>query len=227
MGGAHLKSIGITNQRHIKIATEGALYASVLSHGVSKELVILSDDAGQFNIAGLLHALCWIHAERNINKITACSAAQREAQKQVRSQIWDFYQELKKFKKKPSEQKHQTLTARFDEIFTQKTCFHTLNLALGRIHANKQELWLVLTRPEIPLHNNLRERDIRTFVKKRKISASTRSENGRLCRDTFISLKKTCQKLGISFRDFLRDRLWRNADIPPLPQIIRVASTAT
>ena len=221
----YLKSIGLTSQQHSKIATEGALYASVLSHGVSKNLVILSDDAGQFNIAGLLHALCWVHAERNINKIIAFSDAHREAQEHVRGQIWDFYQELKEFKTVPTEEKKDSLAARFDVIFTQKTCFQMLNLALRRIHHNKQELLVVLQRPEIPLHNNLRESDIRDFVKKRKISASTRSENGRQCRDTFLSLKKTCQKLGISFREFLRDRLLRQFSILPLPQIILAAST--
>ena len=40
----------------IKIATEGALLGSVLHHGLPKSLVIVSDDAGQFNI--LTHALC-------------------------------------------------------------------------------------------------------------------------------------------------------------------------
>ncbi len=223
---AYLKSIGIINPRHIKIATEGALYASALSHGISKELIILSDDAGQFKIAGLLHALCWVHAERNINKIIAFSDAHRAAQNQVRSEIWHFYQDLKEFKTAPREEKKSQLEARFDQIFTQKTCFITLNLALGRIHQNKPELLLVLQRPEIPLHNNLRESDIRDFVKKRKISASTRSENGRRCRDTFLSLKKTCQKLKISFRDFLRARLWKTAEIPPLPQIIRTTPMA-
>ena len=196
---AYLKSIGISNQRHLKIATEGALSASALRHGISKELIILSDDAGQFKIAGLLHALCWVHAERNINKIIAFSDAHREAQTQVRSEIWNFYQALKEFQTAPREEKKSQLEARFEQIFTQKTCVVTLNLALGRIHQNKPELLLVLQRSEIPLHNNLRESDIRDFVKKRKISASTRSENGRRCRDTFLSLKKTCQKLKISF----------------------------
>ena len=223
---AYLKSLGITTQRHLKIATEGALYASVLSHGVSQELIILSDDAGQFHIAGLLHALCWVHAERTIHKIIAFSDAHRAAQKQVRSEIWHFYQDLKEFKTAPLAEKKSQLEARFEQIFTQKTCFITLNLALGRLHQNKQELLLVLQRPEIPLHNNLRESDIRDFVKKRKISASTRSENGRRCRDTFLSLKKTCQKLKISFRDFLRARLWKTADIPPLPHIIRTTPMA-
>ena len=49
----YLKSIGISNQRHIKIATEGALSASALRHGISKELIILSDDAGQFKMGAI------------------------------------------------------------------------------------------------------------------------------------------------------------------------------
>ena len=82
----------------------------------------------------------------------------------------------------------------------------------------------MLERPEIPLHNNLSENDIRDYVKKRKISATTRSENGRQARDTFLSLKKTCQKLGLSFWDYLLDRLARQYHIPPLPLLIRAAA---
>ncbi len=221
---AYLKNISLTSERHIKIATEGALFGSILSHGVSPALVIMSDDAGQFNILGLLHALCWIHAERTINKLTPFMEAKREAQETVRKQIWDYYQELKAFKLAPSEEKKRELQEYFEAIFTQKTCFQSLNLALKRLHANKPELLLVLERPEIPLHNNVSENDIRDFVKKRKISASTRSELGRRCRDTFLSLKKTCQKLGISFRNFLYDRLSKKNTIAPLPELIRLAA---
>jgi len=78
--------------------------------------------------------------------------------------------------------------ARFDEIFTAQTCFATLNLALKRLHKNKSELLLVLERPDLALHNNLSEGDIREYVKRRKISGGTRSELGRRCRDTFASL---------------------------------------
>ncbi len=54
-----------------------------------------------------------------------------------------------------------------------KTCYQLLNNVLKRLKQNKAELLLVLTYPEIPLHNNLSERDIREYVKKRKISGST------------------------------------------------------
>jgi len=220
----HLRALGIATERHLRIVTEGALVASLLTHGVSPELVILSDDAGQFNVAGFLHALCWIHAERTIHTLLPFSDANRTAQAAVRDHIWRFYQDLKTFKRTPSEETKRTLGGRFDSIFTQTTCFHTLNLALTCLHANKHELLLVLERPEIPLHNNLSENDIRDYVKKRKISATTRSETGRAARDTFLSLKKTCQKLGLSFWHYLQDRLARSNHLPPLPVLIRTAA---
>jgi len=221
---AHLRTLGITTERHIRIATEGALVASLLHHGVAPELVILSDDAGQFQIAGFLHALCWVHAERTIHTLLPFSDANRAAQAAVRDQIWRFYQDLKIFKRTPGEETKRTLGERFDTIFTQNTCFQTLNLALKRLHDNKQELLLVLERPDIPLHNNLSENDIRDYVKKRKISATTRSEAGRAARDTFLSLKKTCQKLGLCFWHYLQDRLTRSNHLPPLPVLIRTAA---
>ena len=92
------------------------------------------------------------------------------------------------------------LRQRFDALFTQKTRYQTLNQLLRRLHNNKAELLLVLERPEIPLQTNDSELDIRDYVKKRKVSGGTRSDLGRQCRDTFISLKKTCPKLGLSIQ---------------------------
>lgn len=216
---AALASVGITRERHIRIATEGGLLGSVLEHGINPELVVVSDDAGQFNV--LLHALCWIHAERTIRKLVGFNDKHRQALEEIRTQIWDFYQDLKAYREAPSAEKKVALEARFDELFTTPTAFATLNQALTRLYNNKAELLLVLERPDIPLHNNTSERDIREYVKKRKISGSTRSESGRRCRDTFSSLKKTCRKLGISFWQFLKDRLRGRGAIPPLPQLIR------
>jgi len=221
---AHLRYLGITTERHVRIVTEGALVASLIRHGVSPELVILSDDAGQFQVAGFLNALCWIHAERTIHTLLPFSEANRAAQATVRDQIWHFYQDLKEFKSMPSEEQKLELENRFDAIFTRKTCFQPLNLALKRLHTNKPGLLRVLERPEIPLHNNLSENDIRDYVKKRKISATTRSDAGRAARDTFLSLKKTCQKLGLSFWHYLQDRLPRENRLPPLPLLIYSAA---
>lgn len=219
-----LAARNITQERHVRIATEGALLGSILEHGINPKLVVVSDDAGQFNI--LLHALCWIHAERTIKKLVGFNDAQRAALEEIRTQIWDFYKDLKSYREKPSRVQKTALEARFDEIFTTRTCFETLNQALKRLFDNKSELLLVLDRPDIPLHNNLSEGDIREFVKKRKVSGGTRSELGRRCRDTFASLKKTCRKLGLSFWHFLNDRLGGTGVIAPLPQLIRRQAAA-
>ena len=106
-----------------------------------------------------------------------------------------------------------------------KTAYVTLNLALQRTGNNQHELLRVLDKPYLPLHNNLSERDIRDYVKKRKISGSTRSEAGRRCRDTFASLKKTCLKHKNSFWHYLKDRSFGESNIPPLSDLIRAAAT--
>jgi len=214
-----LQELGIISERHIRIATEGALFGSVLEHGLNTDLVIISDDAGQFNV--FLHALCWIHAERTINKVVGINDKQCEAIEDIKTQIWDFYDELKVYKENPSKEKKPELLACFDKLFTTKTCCITLDLALKRIYKNKPELLLVLERPDIPLHNNLSENDIREYVKRRKISGSTRNDIGRRCRDTFTSLKKTCRKLDISFWKYLLDRVTNCHEIPLLSEIIR------
>lgn len=222
---AALQELDITGERHVRIVTEGALLGSVLEHGFNPKTVIISDDAGQFNV--LMHALCWIHAERTINKLVGLGDPQREAIANVRTRIWDFYDDLKVYKEEPGEEKKAELQARFDDLFTTKTCCMSLNHALKRIHKNKSELLLVLERPDIPLQNNLSERDIREYVKKRKISGSTRSEHGRRCRDTFASLKKTCRKHGISFWEYLGDRVSGQNVIPPLSEVVRQQARAS
>ena len=213
--------MGIDKNSHIKTATEGALLGAVIVSGVSPELGIVSDGAGQFRL--LSHGLCWVHAERLINKLIPFTEAQRQAVETIQGEIWDFYQDLKAYKKLTVEEQQQqkaTLEASFDQIFTTTTSFETLNQVLRRLKRRKAELLKVLARPELPLHNNASEQDIREFVTKRKISGSTRSDHGRRCRDTFASLKKTCRKLGVSFWEYLKDRVSGKNLIPTLGKLI-------
>jgi Transposase IS66 family len=73
-------------------------------------------------------------------------------------------------------------------------------------------LLMVLDRPEIPLHSNGSERDIRLHVTKRKISGGTCSLDGR---DALLGLMRTATKLGIAFSDYLSVRL----SIPGQPNV--------
>jgi Transposase IS66 family len=188
----------------VQIATEGALWGSVQAHEFLCDAVVLSDDAGQFNIGR--HALCWVHAERLVHKLDTFTDQHRAAQTRVRGLIWDFYADLKAYQLKPGKRRASTLRARFDRIFLRRTGFATLDRLLARLHANKAELLMVLERPETPLHTNGSENDIRCQVTRRKVSAGTRSDIGRDCRDAFLSLAKTCDKLGIALWDYLGAR---------------------
>jgi hypothetical protein len=217
---ARLKELGITTQRHIRIATEGTLLGQIIEQGVSPELVILSDGAGQFDI--LVHAACWVHAERPLARMIPFNEKQRAAIEQVRDQIWELYKDLKAYRAKPEPANKASLAARFDALVEQKTEFPaSIGGVLKAMAENKADLLRVLDQPEVPLHNNGTESIIRGYAKVRKISGGTRGDAGRRCRDTFASLKKTCRKLGISFWAYLRDRVRGLGQVPRLADRIR------
>lgn len=221
---AHLDALGISGLKihpdPVTTATEGALWGAVLTHGFVDGAVILSDDAGQFNVGE--HALCWVHAERLVYKLDTFTAAARAAKETVRALIWWFYADLKAYRLAPDRHRKAALKARFDRIFTRQTGFVTLDRLLARLHANKAELLRVLDHPEIPLHTNGSENDIRCQVIRRKVSGTTRSDDGRDCRDAFLGLAKTCRKLGISFWDYLGTRLGAvvTVVVPPLSDLV-------
>jgi hypothetical protein len=216
---ARLQELGITGQRHVRLATEGALLGSLIEHGVSPELVILSDGAPQFDL--LQHAGCWIHAERPLTRMVPYNEEHRAAIEQARQQLWELYRDLKAYRQQPAPAQKAVLEARFDALADQRTAYPSINQVLKEIREHRADLLCVLERPEVPLHNNGRESDIREYVKKRKISGSTRSAAGRRCRDTFASAKKTCRKLGISFWKYLQDRVRGLGQIPRLADLIQ------
>jgi len=221
----HLEQLGLTDLQvtpdPVRVATEGALWGAVSAHGFLCEAVVVSDAAGQFNVGH--HALCWVHAERLVHKLETFTDQQRRAQQHVRGLIWWFYADLKAYRLDPTPRRRSELRARFDRIFQRHTGFATLDRLLQRLHANKAELLMVLDHPEIPLHTNGSENDIRCQVTKRQVSGGTHSDIGRDCRDAFLGLAKTCRKLGIAFWDYLGARLGVAGGriVPHLPELIR------
>jgi len=222
---AHLDQLGLTGlevtPNPVRVATEGALWGAVSAHGFLCDAVVVSDDAGQFNIGQ--HALCWIHAERLIHKLETFTDKQRSAQQHIRGLIWWFYADLKAYRLDPIRRRRSELRARFDRIFQRTTGFATLDRLLKRLYANKAELLRVLDHPEIPLHTNGSENDIRCQVIKRAVSGGTRSDTGRDCRDAFLGLAKTCRKLGVAFWDYLGNRIGVTSSpvVLPLAALIR------
>jgi len=220
----HLEKLGITGLEvtpdPVRVATEGALWGAIDAQGLLEGTVIVSDGAGQFDVAD--HALCWIHSERLVHKLNAFTEEQRQAKEGIQSRIWALYADLNAYRCEPTKRAKRELTKCFDAIFSTRTGYAMLNKLLGRLKAQKGELLAVLERPDIPLHTNGSENDIRCQVTKRKISGGTRSDLGRDCRDAFLGLMKTCAKQGIRFWQYLGSRLAvpGAADVPPLATLI-------
>jgi len=205
---AHLEALGLdkleVHPDPVKLATEGALWAAVKEQGLLGQTVIVSDGAGQFRLTN--NALCWVHSERLVHKLQPTNPAHRQAVEVTRTLIWWFYRDLKAYKLDPDPKRARMMRARFDRIFTRKTGYILLDQLLARLHRRKADLLRVLDRPEIPLHTNGSENDIRALVTKRKISGGTVSQAGRTARDVMLGLAKTCAKQGVSFYRFLGDR---------------------
>ncbi|WP_373529587.1 hypothetical protein [Nostoc sp.] len=81
---------------------------------------------------------------------------------------------------------------------------------------------LVLDHPELPLHNNPAELAASTMVQRRNISYATQTELGTKAWDIFMSLVATTRKLGISFFEYMRDRILIILNIPSLGSLIRL-----
>jgi len=227
---AHLQELGLTSLKvrpdPVQIATEAALWGSVAGQGLLDGAVIVSDGAGQFRIAE--HALCWAPVERLIHKLDAFCELHVQAKECIRARIWRLYRALKDYRQAPASRRASELGRRFDAIFSAETGFVTLDRLLARLRAQKDELLMVLKRPDIPLNTNGSENDIRCQVTRRKISAGTRSDKGRDSRDAFLGLMKTCAKQAISFWHYLGDRLGvlQGPAVPRLAALVRQLATA-
>ena len=218
----------ITQEAEVRFLTEAALYASVIQNGIPKNLGVHSDDAGQFDV--FVHSLCWIHEERHYRKLIMTTDESRADLERVEDQIWALYEALKQYKESPNKVAEGFIRKQCNDIFQQTTSSPTLNRQLEKTYKKREELLRVLERPETPLHNNSSETCARAAKIKLKISGGTRSELGQKIRDTFLSLKQTCMKLGINFISYLEDRVLGQYAIPRLANIIRdrvlAASTA-
>lgn len=212
-----LKRQKITSAKEIRLLTEGAMLASAIAHGLPEGIPIVTDAAPQFYLWSS-NALCWIHEERHYRKLVPRSEAERLELERIQGDIWTLYERLKRYI--PSDTARFELRKMFDEAFCRPSVTDRLTKLLQLTCSRKQGLLQVLSHPEVSLHNNDCERDIREYVKRRKVSGTTRSAQGQRARDAFLSLKKTCLKLGVCFYGYIRDRVYGHGEIPCLDRLI-------
>lgn len=126
---AHLDSFGLGAGQRRRV-TEVAMVGAIVARGLLIDIVIVSDDAGQFDV--FQHALCWIHAERHLRRIICVTDEQHRLVCVQRQLVWWFYADLKLYKDDPTATRRTALRQRFDRIFTRVTGFAEPDEAIAR-----------------------------------------------------------------------------------------------
>lgn len=210
--------LGVRQTAHLTEACAIAYYQQQTEFPIVNTL--LADDAPQFKLLTLYLALCWIHDGRHYKKLKPLIPIHQHVLSDFRSRYWAYYTELLIYKREPTPEKKCWLAQEFDELFSSSTGYEDLDDRIVKTFAKKTELLRVLEFPELPLHNNESELGARVQARVRDVSFQTRSEPGTKIKDTFMTINQTAKKLGVSFYDYVYDRVTGQFKLPSLADFI-------
>ena len=183
--------------------------------------LLVCDDAKQFKLVADELALCWVHDGRHYQSMAPCVPQHREWLDAFRQRYWDFYKQLRAYQQAPTKERPAQLREQFDELFSTVTGYDALDQRIAKTKADKMHLLMVLEHPEIPLHNNPAELDVRLRVRKRVVSYGPRSIAGAQVWDAMETLLSTAKKLGVNFFQYIRDRVSGKRQMPSLADLIK------
>ena len=214
----HLPQLGEQHRRSILEA------AAVAAYHIQQEFpvidLLICDDAPQFKRLTEDLALCWVHDGRHYKKLNPVVAHHRQQVDDFLGRYWDYYDDLLTYPQKPTPEEAQRLSKAFDDLFSSVTGYEALDERIAKTQAKKDALLMVLKHPEIPLHNNPAELEGRRRARKRDVSFGPRTQEGKKAWDTFLSLAATAKKLGVSFYQYIHDRVIGANKISPLADLI-------
>jgi hypothetical protein len=184
--------------------------------------LLVCDDAPQFQLLTQEVALCWLHEVRHYKKLNPRVAEHQKKLLDFLGEYWTYYRELQAYRLDPSPEEAMRLSGRFDGLFSRQTStgYDNLDERIAVTNEKKSGLLMVLKHPEIELHNNPAELAARQRVRKRDVSLHARTVGGVKSWDIFQTLVETCKKLGISFYEYVRDRLSGVRRIADLGELI-------
>ncbi len=182
--------------------------------------LLLCDDAPQFNALTAELALCWIHEFRHYKKLRPSFAHHCHLLQDFGKRFWKLYHDLLDYRGSPNPTQAAALAAAFDQLFTQSSGYLPLDECKARTLHKREQLLMVLSHPEILLHNNPAELGARQRVRKRDVSLQARTREGIEAWDTFQTLVATAKKLGVNLFHYLSDRIVGASALPSLATLI-------
>jgi hypothetical protein len=215
---AAIDTLGVRQSTHLAEACAIAYYQQQTDFPIIETL--LADDAPQFKLLTEYLALCWVHDGRHYKKLSPAVPIHQADLTNFQDKYWTYYTELLKYKREPTVEKKTRLSAQFDEIFSTITGYEDLDDRIAKTLAKKTALLRVLDLPQLPLHNNDSELGARVQARSRDVCFQTRSNMGTKIKDTFMSINQTAKKLGVSFYDYVFDRVTGSFKLPSLAALI-------
>ena len=188
--------------------------------------VLLGDDAPQFKLITDELSLCWVHDGRHYKRLRPVVPDHQKYLTTFRARYWSFYRELFKYKKNPSCEFADFLSADFDILFSTKTGYDELDKRIAKSKAKKRELLPVLNHPELPLHNNRSENGARVQKRREDVSLQTKTKEGTEAKDTMMTIVETAKKHSISAFKYIYDRVSKTLKMPSLAKLIRERSAS-
>ena len=219
---AQLPGLGKQHRKLLIDAAAIAAYHAETGYAVVRTLIC--DDAPQFNWLARMMMQCWVHEGRHYKKLTPVVALHREQLDDFLKRFWAYYHLLLAYRQEPSADERQRLEGEFDRLFIANTGYEELDKRIAKTKAKKESLLLVLEYPELPLHNNPAELGARQRVRKRDVSFGPRTQAGVRAWDTFATLAATSKKLGISFYQYIYDRISGTNQIPLMADLVTKAA---
>lgn len=188
--------------------------------------LLLCDDAPQFKLITDDLSLCWVHDGRHYKRLRPVVQNHQKELTAFRGRYWNFYRELYKYKKNPSCELANSISAEFDILFSTKTGYNELDARIAKSKAKKEELLTVLNHPEIPLHNNRSENGARVQKRREDVSLQTKTKAGTEAKDTMMTIIETAKKHSVSSYKYIYDRISKIFKMPSLAKLIRVKSAS-
>ena len=216
----------LNTQQQARVMEAAALTAYYQQTAVPIVPNLLTDDAPQFRFITRDHSLCWVHEGRHYKKLTPFVAYHQQLLAEFQQEFWEYYHKLNAYRADPTPERAAQLNQEFDELFTQVTGYDELDKRIAKTKSKKDRLLKVLSYPEMPLHNNPAELAARRRVRKRDISFGPRTQDGVAAWDTFMTLAATARQLGVSFYEYIHDRIAGTYALPGLADLIQQQSPA-
>jgi hypothetical protein len=218
----HLPKLGARQRKLIKDGLAIAAYRTQITCPVIELLVC--DDAPQCNWLTVELALCWIHEYRHYKKLIPRIPYHRKTWDSFKESFWKLYRQILAHRQHPNQKDAHYLRAEFEQLFEQTSGYQQLDERKALTLAKKEPLLMVLSHPEILLHNNPAELGARQRVRKRDVSLQARTREGIGAWDTFQTLVSTAKKLGVNMYQYFYNRITQTNTFPSLAHLIEQRS---